>query len=174
METLLTLVMPMILLGSSLLGFNVTVPNSKQVVVDSVPQSVELGLKEMSPNGEEGGFAIPASGCSTADPAWHGIGGKDLNCPVGTGGPSITIVPPVIRSGDPTTITWKPQDGNNCSLSVTITKLNGSNGNAVANPNPSVSDSSIDKPTAQTKYGISCDNGAVSVIVRVLPVIQET
>ncbi len=170
METLLTLLMPILLFGSSLLGFTSDVPDSKQVVADRVPQSVELGLREMSPNGEEGGFAIPASGCSSTD-LYYGDGTHPVpnatNCPNNI--PIITAVPAIIRAGDSTLISWDPKQGLSCSLSLTVTKLNG---NAVVNPD--AIGSSSDYPTAQTKYTIRCHNGNAEAIVKVLPVIQET
>ena len=124
------------------------------------PSSVEIGLAELSPAGEAGGYAMPASGCSAAD--WHGRGLHDCNQQ-----PLIDVDDPIVRMGENTTLRWNPNGISNCRLLGNLT-----------NQGPvSRAGSEVITPFADTTYVIVCDNQSAytqSVTVRVLPRIQET
>lgn len=146
MDTLIQTAILSLVFTAGLFGIAIT-----PVVQDT--GSVELGLIELSPNGEAGGFAIPASACS--DPS--------SGCP---GIPSITAAPPIIRIGDTAVVSWDPQSHSNCNLI----------GNLAAEGPVSSSGSEDVTPTAETIYRIECDGfeHEDSAVVRVLPRIQET
>ena len=61
MEQILSFALSIAFAFSSLIGVAPQAPASLAI---SESSSVELGLREVSPKGEAGGFAIPASGCS--------------------------------------------------------------------------------------------------------------
>ena len=168
METILNLFTPAIMLFSSLMGFGDT--NLAQVPVVAQAQSVELGLTEVSPLGAAGGFAMPASGCSAADPNWHGLPVHDCVTL-----PDIRTNTPIIRLGDPVTVSWDPRGNVNCILSSNVTSLTVSPNPATV-PNGNAIGSRIDSPTGETTYTIVCDGAENrdSATVKVLPRIQET
>jgi hypothetical protein len=127
--------------------------------------SVELGLlQEFSPRGEAGGFAMPASGCSAADPRWHGNPIHDCDTL-----PDISTDKPIIRLGDPVEIFWDPRSHTNCILSANLMALS-------PVPDGNVAGSREDSPEGETTYSIVCDGAGNSdtVTVKVLPRIQET
>jgi len=114
--------------------------------------TVEIGLSEVSPRGEAGGFAIPASGCSY--PA-HG------ECT----DPSITADDSIVRYGEDVEICWDPGAHTSCVLSSNLT------GTATV---AGCEDVAV---YADTTYTISCDDGVIdeaSVQVFSLPLIEET
>jgi hypothetical protein len=167
METVLNIIAPVVVFVASLMGFG---GNYAQVVAIEEPRSVEIGLSEVSPKGEAGGFAMPASGCSAASPTWHGLPVHDCAT-----FPDITVSKPIIRIGDPVTVSWDPRTHTNCVLSSNVTSLTSS-------PNPSTPPvgtaigSRIDNPTGETIYTITCDGvgNYDTAAVKVLPRIQET
>lgn len=131
-----------------------------QVANAPEPSSVEVGLAELSPAGEAGGYAMPASGCSASD--WHGAGLHDCNQQ-----PEITVDNPIVRIGEETTLRWDTNGISGCEL---LGNLN--------NQGPVTgSGSEVVAPFADTTYVIICDEEAAytqMVTVRVLPRIQET
>lgn len=149
-------------LGALFSGFS-GVPETPSAVLASA--SVELGIQEVSPRGEAGGFAIPASGCSDADPDWHGFPIHDCSVL-----PEINTNKPVIRYGEDVIITWDPHSHINCVLSGNVTDLPpvGADGNFPG--------TRTDTPTGETTYTITCDGvgNADAATVKVLPRIQET
>lgn len=140
-------------------------------VVSSATPSVELGLHEVSPKGEMGGYAVPASGCGVvhteANPSYvH-------ECPASV--PEITVDKRIVRVGDPVTVSWNPKTNVGCVLSNNVTRL-------VTSPNPTTPPdanavgSRIDSPTGETTYTITCtgSGNTDSAIVKLLPRYQET
>ena len=125
------------------------------------PDSVELGLREMSPKGSEGGFAIPASGCSS---------GCD-HAP----DPVITVDKPIVRYGDSVKIHWNPKTNTGCQLSENVNVLVGGL-NPTTTPNAMAVGSRIDLPEGESIYTITCNRSGHtdSATVKVLPRIQET
>jgi len=167
MESLLQIIAPVLLFASSLFGFG------GQAVVTDAPvrvenNSVELGLYEVSPKGEAGGFAMPASGCGMVH------NGRPVHS-CATAAPDINVDKPIVRLGDPVTVTWTPRISINCVLSSNVMALRSSPNPSTA-PNGNAAGSRIDSPTGETTYTITCqDTGnSDSVIVKVLPRIQET
>jgi len=265
------LVASLLLALSSLLGFT--------DLESTKPQTVEIGLAEVSPLGEAGGYAIPASGCASPHPhpgvvcgdaiwldaevennlainsgaslssiqgAVANLGVTDANChsyqiwingvsvgssgctqiPIPTDGNyripnypvsyTAPVVPAdiaidlrlcvdtnspvantspasfrcddefisvigtasplgpgitangrynteIINLGGTADIDWQPNGNTNCTLSAQLPGgVQTSNG------------SQMDNPTGQTTYTITCDEGAASVTVYVLPEFQET
>ncbi len=76
--------------------------SSETLVVDQDSNSVELGLLELSPLGEAGGYAMPASGCSVIHrdcTGGYGCTGKDCT--------------PVCQG-------WGPRYVNSCSISTDL------------------------------------------------------
>lgn len=176
METIFNTIAPLILFASSLFGFEYTVPSSG---VAQTVQSVELGLSETSPRGDEGGYAVPASGCSSLDPLWGDGRHPDSVCPVNPG-PTITAFPPIIRYGESVSITWNANNNPGCVLTSNLNSLlpRPVDPYAVA-PN----NSRVDTLTGQETYEIRCWNRIVGgveeavfdqVTVKVLPRVQET
>jgi hypothetical protein len=157
METIFNILAPAILLLSSVTGWGGDLAQAPQIV-----ESVEMGLSEMSPRGEAGGFAMPASGCSVA--ASHGLPIHDCSIL-----PDITADKLWVRLGDPVTVTWNPRVHVNCVLSNNLMAL-------IPAPNGNVPGSRIDYPTGETTYTIICDGegNRDAVTVKVLPRIQET
>ncbi len=155
------------ILISSLAAITLFVSSITGVAVSTEVQpleSVELGLSETSPLGEQGGFAMPASGCSAADPQWHG--GVIHDCAIR---PDISADQPIVRLGDPVTISWDPRTHTNCMLSSNLTSLS-------PEPDGEVAGSRELIPTGESTYSIICDgvgNGD-AVTVKVLPRFQET
>jgi hypothetical protein len=141
------------------------------VETEYASNSVELGLRETSPKGEGGGFAIPASGCGVV----HTEANPDYvhECPSSV--PNISVDKPIMRLGDPVTVTWDPKSNVGCVLSNTVMKLITSPNPSTA-PNPSVSGSRVDEPTGETMYTITCTGGGNTdnAIVKILPRYQET
>lgn len=131
-----------------------------QVAVAPDPSSVEIGLAELSPAGEAGGYAMPASGCSAAQ--WHGAGLHDCNQQ-----PTIDVDDPIVRIGEETTLRWDSNGISGCQLLGNLTNQGPVTG----------SGSEVITPFADTTYVIICDEEAEytqAVTVRVLPRIQET
>jgi len=62
--------------------------------IATVVQSSELGLVELSPRGEAGGYAMPASGCSVV----HSIASATSDCAIATGYACIPT-PPALPTG---------------------------------------------------------------------------
>lgn len=162
METLLQLLTPVLLF----VGTFANTGDLPQVPVEMPPSqtSVEVGLYETSPRGAEGGFAMPASGCSAADPRWHGTPIHDCDVL-----PDISTDKPIIREGDSVTIHWDPQGHINCVLSSNLMALS-------PPPDGNVAGSRTDTPTGETSYSIVCGGPGNSdtVTVKILPKIQET
>ncbi len=65
------------------------VPGERMDTVEGVPTSVEIGVSELSPRGEEGGYAIPASGESTC---------------------TLNVSPSTITQGQTVTLSWTNGD----------------------------------------------------------------
>jgi hypothetical protein len=132
--------------------------------IAQVPDSIEVGLSEVSPRGEEGGFAMPASGCSASDPEWHG--GAIHDCEIR---PDSSVDKPIIRLGSPVVVTWDPRSHTNCVLSDNLMAT-------TPTPDGDVADNRTMYPTGETVFSIICDgvgNGD-AVSVQVLPRFQET
>lgn len=174
METLLQLFTTVVFFTASIFGQGVLPLMGAHEGAQVQSGSVELGLNEVSPNGDAGGFAIPASGCSAADPRWHG-GPADAGCVTVTK-PTITVDKPVIRVGDTVKISWDPKGNASCVLSPNVRALIVSPLNAVTAPNANAVGSRNDIPASETTYSIVCGaaGNEASVSVRVLPRIQET
>ena len=174
METLLQLFTTVAFFTASILGQGIVPSLSTHEGAQVQSGSVELGLNEVSPNGEAGGFAIPASGCSAADPRWHG-GPADAGCVTVTK-PTITVDKPIIRVGDTVKISWDPKGNAGCVLSPNVQALTVTPLNTATAPNANAVGSKNDTPTAETTYSIVCGaaGNEASVSVRVLPRIQET
>lgn len=68
----------------------------------------------------------------------------------------------IIRAGTPVTIEWSSNGNTNCRLSSQLPQ------------GVVTSGLEIENPTSESLYTISCDQGSESVIVKVLPVFQET
>jgi hypothetical protein len=168
MENIFNSIAPALLFVSSLLGFG-TEPNLVNPSIETdVVQSVELDLSETSPRGEQGGFAMPASGCSAIPPHPN-----DLGCP-GTN-PIITATPSLVRYGSQVTISWDPNGNSSCVLTQNVTSLTGGlNPPAPPSVNANAPGSRFDIVTSQETYGIFCVGGYDYVTVKVLPRIQET
>lgn len=157
MQALVSFIAPVIIFVSTLISGSQ--PPSAQGPVSQV-SSVELGLHETSPKGAEGGFAMPASGCSDTS---HG---PIHDCATI---PTISVDKPIVRLGDSVTVTWNPHGHTNCSLSINLSSKTPA-------PNANATGSLVDSPTGETSYSIVCDGAGnqASVTVRVLPRIQET
>lgn len=166
MEILLQIFTPAIMLVMGLFGGG----DVQSHVVQDI-NSVELGLSELSPRGPGGGFAMPASGCSSThfDEYIHECGSN----------PEIDVSPFIIRAGETATVTWNTNGLANCELIGNLASAGpvgyqGSTGNsAIDTPNTGSEDVS---PNADTTYYISCPgtDGEDSALLRVLPRIQET
>ncbi len=168
MESIINILVSATLFTTSLFGLN----TNDFLQTDLLPQqdapvSVEFGLSETSPRGEKGGFAMPASACSQPHP------GDPVPCPA-TDEPKITAVPPIVRKGEVTKITWDPNGNIYCNLSANVLALKISPDNPTTVPNSDAVGSRNDRPNNEKKYTIYCANTEASVTVRVLPVIQET
>jgi hypothetical protein len=175
MEILLQLFTTVALFTAGVLGQGATQlldTQNTQVLTDSV----ELGLNEVSPNGEAGGFAIPASGCSPVNPIGHNspFPIHDCNTP-----PDITVDKPIVRVGDPVTVSWDRKTHLQCVLSSNVMALRGGP-NPLTAPDVSLTGSPtgsrIDSPQNETVYSIICQGtgNRDSVTVKVLPQIQES
>lgn len=130
------------------------------VATAQTPESVEVGIAEVSPAGEAGGYAMPASGCSEED--WHGEGLHDCNQQ-----PEIELDDPIVRIGEETTLRWDPNGIDRCVLVGNLENEGPVNGPG----------SEVIAPFADTTFVIICDNNAGytdTVTIRVLPRIQET
>ncbi len=184
MQAVLNIFAPVFLFTSSLLGFTVPIQN-QSLPSEQAPQSVELGLREVSPNGERGGFAIPASGCSATNPNpnpnWGDGTHFDFNATCLSARPTITVDKPIVRMGEMVTISWDPKLNIGCVFSTNMTALTGGLNPNTA-PNPMIVSGTAGNParkvirSSQTTYSITCDGllNQDSVTVKVLPRIQET
>ncbi len=163
METVLQFVAPIIMFTASLMGYGV-----QSDFVSPEAHSVELGLTEVSPRGEAGGFAVPASGCGVI----HG-GLPERDC--STTAPDISTNFSIIRLGDPVLVIWNPKSNTGCVLSNTVTSLITAPNSPTA-PNANAVGSRIDAPVGEITYSITCDGvgNRDTVTVKVLPRIQET
>ncbi len=132
------------------------------------PDSVELGLREVSPQGTAGGFAIPASGCSVPH-----AGGYYQDCEAQK--PDISVNKPIVRLGEPLTVSWNPKLNIGCVLSSNAMLLTTSPNPAIA-PNANVTGSRIAVPAGETTYTITCTGAGNSdtVTAKILPRYQET
>ncbi len=166
MENIFNSIAPALLFVSSLLGLGTQPEQLNPAPEINIVESVELGLSETSPRGEQGGFAMPASGCSAIPP--H----PNTGCPPGAL-PIITVDKPLVRYGDDVVITWNPNGYTDCLLSTNLISLTGAP-NPVTPPIGSVGGSRTDTLTGQETYTITCTGGSDSVTVKVLPRIQET
>jgi hypothetical protein len=113
--------------------------------------SVEIGISSLSPAGVEGGFAVPASGCSDL---------HDNDCAV----PVITAETDLVRKGETVEICWNPDNHTSCTLSPNLS----GNANAIACDNPTV--------TNATTFSITCTDGIPgesTVQVEVVPTVFE-
>ncbi len=128
--------------------------------------TVELGLREVSPQGEDGGFAIPASHCSAPN--------AEDTCDT-SNKPDINVNKPIVRMGEEVIVTWDPNGNTGCALSSTVTKLVAAPNPAQA-PNANVHESRTDFPEGMTTYTIACAgaNNTDSDVVKVLMEIEET
>lgn len=157
METLIHLIAPLAMFIAGVTGFS---SGSTSAVATANQQSVEFGLSEVSPRGVEGGFAMPASGCSDTT---HG---PIHDCALY---PEINVNKAIIRLGESIVVSWDPRSNTNCVLTTNVTAL------PPATPNGNVVGSRDATPTGETTYSISCDgNRTDSATVKVLPRIQET
>lgn len=116
--------------------------------------SVEVGVSSLSPLGEAGGRAVPASGCSDL---------HDSDC----NDPTITTSKTFTRIGDDVEICWNPDNHTACTLSDNLT----------GDPNVIACDTQ-NIPTHGTRtFTITCTDGAFgesSVNVNTIPVIFES
>jgi hypothetical protein len=162
METLINIFAPIALFVAGIVGVG---PDNTSLIASVEQPSVEFGLSEVSPKGESGGFAMPASGCSAASPEWHGEPVHDCALV-----PEINVNKSIIRLGDPIIVSWDPRTNTNCILSNNVMVL------PPATPDGNVADSRISIPTGETTYSIVCDGAGNedSASVKVLPRIQET
>jgi hypothetical protein len=118
--------------------------------------SVEVGISTVSPAGIQGGYAVPASGCST----WHSSGPNDCDSPI------ITANRELVPSGSTVEISWNPFNHKDCTLSSNLT----GNANVAGNEDVIVENT--------TRYTIKCTDGppggAVDgVTVEVIPTTFE-
>jgi hypothetical protein len=171
MESILNILTPAIMLVSSLFGFGDA--SMAQVASINEVQTVEIGLTEVSPKGASGGFAMPASGCSAAEAGsdWH----TDVPIHDCATLPDIRTNSPIIRLGDPVTVSWDPRGNVNCILSNNVMTLVTSPNSSTA-PNGNAIGSRVAEPTGETTYTIVCDgaDNRDAATVKVLPRIQET
>ena len=177
MENLFNSIAPALLFISSVLGLGTQPTLITPSVGPDVVQSVELGLSETSPRGEQGGYAMPASGCSALDPNWGN--GTHPNPPAAcsTTNPTITATPGLVRYGSEVVISWNPNGHSSCFLTQNLTSLTGGL-NPTTPLNANAPGSRKDVATGQETYAIICYSGVTSyqaeVTVKVLPRIQET
>lgn len=134
-------------------------------------ESVELGLAELSPRGELGGYAIPASGCGAAHGA-HGalcppptISITARNITMNGGYTNGTLV---FNPGDEVEIKWDSTQMSSCVAGPNTSDFSTGAGNPISGQ-----DVDIIEPAAgsDTTLGISCTdlNGAThaaSVVIR--------
>ncbi len=158
METLINIVASAVLFVGSIVGLG---SDATPLVATLQQPSVEFGLSEVSPRGEAGGFAMPASGCSDTS---HG---PIHDCALV---PEINVNKSIIRLGDPVIVSWDPRSNTNCVLSDNVMAL------PPATPDGNVADSRSSIPSGETTYTITCDGAGNedSASVKVLPRIQET
>lgn len=144
-------------------SFLMAVTGAAGIGTDAVavaPSSSEIGIAELSPAGEAGGYAMPASGCS--DNQWHGNGLHDCGRQ-----PIITIDDPIVRTGEETTLRWDNNGIDGCVLVGNVAEQGPVTGPGFTTISP----------VADTTYIIICDNEQTytqTAFVRVLPRIQET
>jgi hypothetical protein len=113
--------------------------------------SVEVGVSTLSPAGAEGGYAVPASGCSDL---------HDSDCAA----PTITSETDLVRKGETVEICWNPDNHTSCSLSPNLS----GNANAVACDTVAIDNA--------TTFLISCTDGIPgesTVLVEVVPTVFE-
>ena len=115
--------------------------------------SAELGIVELSPRGVEGGFAMPASGCSA-----HTHTGEIC------GDPEIDLEDPIIRDDETTQVCWDPNGRTDCRLLGDL-----ENRGPVTGPGCETVD-----PDSDSTYILICGSDVQSATLRVLPRVQET
>jgi len=153
MESVFNIIASLLIAVTSLVG-------GEQASNNVAPSSVEIGIAELSPRGESGGYAMPASGCS--EDQWHGNGLHNCGRQ-----PVIELDDTIIRIGEETELRWDPNGIDNCVLLGNLQNQ----GPVVAAGSETI------EPIADTTYVIICDNEqeyTQTVTVRVLPRIQET
>ncbi len=148
-------------LAASVLMLFASVTGAGGALQADEPVSVAGGVYEASPKGEAGGFAIPASGCSPADPRWHGYPIHD--CAVK---PEIKVDKPIIRYGETVVVDWDPRTHTGCEVAPFEAPV----------PNGAVAGSEPVQPTGEITFTIICDGvgNEDAATVKVLPRIQET
>jgi len=126
-----------------------------------VVDTVEIGLSEMSPLGDAGGFAIPASGSSGCDVSLDNCAGDVV----------LTVDNALVRQGDTVEVCWYPKNHSSCTLSP-ASKFTGENADVPA---------CVDVvQTAETTYTLTCaeptslGEKTSSKRVRVLPQMYES
>lgn len=128
-----------------------TTQTSEEVV--DLFDTVEIGLAEVSPLGPDGGYAVPASGCSYTG---HGTVHECT-------GPDITADPPIVRYDGEVEICWDPGGYlSGCTLSDNLT----GNGNSAACETVTL--------VSESTFDINCGTDTSSVTVLVLPQVEET
>jgi hypothetical protein len=115
--------------------------------------SVEVGISTVSPAGIQGGYAVPASGCSHV---------HDNDCAT----PTIDANKELISPGNSVVISWNPDNHNFCELSANLT----------GDPTAIGSETVILETT--TRFSIECFDGPfetafASVQVEVTPTTFE-
>jgi hypothetical protein len=113
--------------------------------------SVEVGISSLSPAGIDGGYAVPASGCSDL---------HNNDCAV----PVITAETDLVRADTSVEICWNPDNHTSCTLSPNLS----------GNPNNIDCDDVV--ITNATVFSISCTDGIPgesTVLVEVVPTIFE-
>lgn len=177
MENIFNSIAPALLFVSSLLGFGTEPALINPSIETDIVESVELGLSETSPLGAQGGYAMPASGCSALDPNWGDGTHPTPPATCASTNPIITATPGLVRYGSNVTISWDPNGHSSCFLTQNVTSLTGSP-NPTTPVNANAPGSRIDIATGQETYAIICYSGITpyqaDVTVKVLPRIQET
>ena len=155
METIFSLITSTLIFITGLLPMQGIVGVQNQ----SMPDSVEIGLSETSPAGPQGGFAVPASGCTDLS---HGPIHQCNKLP------EISSNPYVIRMGESATVTWKTNGIAGCELIGDLAAAGSLSTNAQG--------SEVVQPSSDAVYTIRCTSDTYMdiVTVRVLPRIQET
>lgn len=117
------------------------------------PGSAELGISELSPRGLQGGFAMPASGCSG-----HTHVGEIC------GEPEFELDDPIIRDDEETQICWDPNGRTDCRLLGDLDARG-----PVTGPGCETVD-----PDSDATYVLVCGSDVFTQTLRVLPRVQET
>jgi len=148
MESVVHILTTLILAVSSMTGIG-----GGALVESQSPGSSELGISELSPRGLAGGFAMPASGCSS-----HTHVGEIC------GDPEIELEDPIIRDDDETQLCWDPNGRTDCRLLGDLQNRGPVTGPGCETVNPN----------SDATYILICGNDVFPVTLRVLPRVQET